>query len=122
VTSASFLSVRYVGGPTAVLELAGTRLLLDPTFDPPEEYPIGERVLTKTAPPALAPSELGHIDVVLLSHDQHPDNLDRLGRDYLAEVPAVISTTGTCRIPPPLGSPASPPSTDRTAARTSSAR
>jgi L-ascorbate metabolism protein UlaG (beta-lactamase superfamily) len=29
---------------------------------------------------------------VLLSHDQHPDNLDRLGRDHLATVPLVLST------------------------------
>jgi L-ascorbate metabolism protein UlaG (beta-lactamase superfamily) len=29
---------------------------------------------------------------VLLSHDQHPDNLDRAGRDYLETVPVVLST------------------------------
>lgn len=27
--------VQYLGGPTALLEVAGTRLLIDPTFDPP---------------------------------------------------------------------------------------
>lgn len=40
--------VQYLGGPTALLELAGMRLLTDPTFDPPSDYPIGERLLTKT--------------------------------------------------------------------------
>jgi len=40
--------VRYLGGPTAILELGGVRMLTDPTFDPPGDYPIGERVLTKT--------------------------------------------------------------------------
>jgi hypothetical protein len=32
----STLTARLVGGPTAVLDHAGLRLLTDPTFDPPE--------------------------------------------------------------------------------------
>ncbi len=100
MTRETFFTVRYVGGPTALVELAGTRLLLDPTFDPPGDYPIGERVLTKTAPPAVAPSGLGRVDAVLLSHDQHPDNLDRRGREYLTEVPVVLSTaSAAARLP-----------------------
>jgi L-ascorbate metabolism protein UlaG (beta-lactamase superfamily) len=86
------VSVQYLGGPTAILEFGGVRLLIDPTFDPPGTYPIGERALTKTAGPAVQPEELGRIDAILLSHDQHPDNLDRRGRAYLAEVPVVFST------------------------------
>ncbi|REK91345.1 MBL fold metallo-hydrolase [Streptomyces inhibens] len=91
-TPAPAPTVRYLGGPTAVLDLAGVRLLTDPTFDPPGDYPIGERKLVKTDGPALGPAALGPVDVVLLSHDQHPDNLDRSGRAYLAEVPLVLST------------------------------
>jgi L-ascorbate metabolism protein UlaG (beta-lactamase superfamily) len=86
------VSVQYLGGPTAILELGGARLLIDPTFDPPGTYPIGERALTKTAGPALQPEQIAPIDGVLLSHDQHPDNLDRRGREYLAEVATVFST------------------------------
>ncbi len=86
------LRLRYLGGPTAILEIAGVRLLTDPTFDPPGDYPVGARRLTKTTGPALNPEEVGPIDVVLLSHDQHPDNLDRLGRDFLAKVGRVLST------------------------------
>ncbi|MBO0850740.1 MAG: MBL fold metallo-hydrolase [Pseudonocardia sp.] len=86
------MDVRYVGGPTAVLELGGLRLVVDPTFDPPGDYPIGERKLTKLAGPAFGPGEIGPVDAVLLSHDQHPDNLDRAGREYLAAVPTVLST------------------------------
>jgi len=67
-------------------------MLTDPTFDPPGDYPIGERVLSKTHGPAIGPDELGRIDAILLSHDQHPDNLDRLGREYLSAVSAVFST------------------------------
>jgi len=86
------LTITYVGGPTAVLELAGFRLVVDPTFDPPGEYPIGARQLTKLAGPGLSADAIGPVDAVLLSHDQHPDNLDRAGREYLATVPLVLST------------------------------
>jgi L-ascorbate metabolism protein UlaG (beta-lactamase superfamily) len=89
--------IQYLGGPTALLDLAGTRLLTDPTFDPPGEYPIGERRLAKTQGPALTPDALGRVDAVLLSHDQHPDNLDRLGRKLLAAVPRVFSTEAAAK-------------------------
>jgi L-ascorbate metabolism protein UlaG (beta-lactamase superfamily) len=86
------VSVRYLGGPTALLELGGLRLLTDPTFDPPGDYPIGSRLLRKTIGAVASPDDVGGVDVVLLSHDQHPDNLDRQGRDYLASAPLVLST------------------------------
>ncbi|WP_217919413.1 MBL fold metallo-hydrolase [Actinomadura sp. BRA 177] len=75
----SSLNVRYLGGPTAILEIGGARLVLDPTFDAPGDYPIGSRKLTKTAGAVLGPDETGPVDAVLLSHDQHPDNLDKGG-------------------------------------------
>ena len=87
------LAVTLTGGPTALLELGGLRLLVDPTFDPPGDYPLGGgRVLTKTAPAALTAADVGPVDAVLLSHDQHPDNLDTSGRGLLADVPTVLST------------------------------
>lgn len=84
--------LHYVGGPTALLRLGGVRLLTDPTFDPPGEYPVGDRRLVKTVGPALTPADLGPVDAVLLSHDQHPDNLDRAGRACAAAAPLVLST------------------------------
>jgi L-ascorbate metabolism protein UlaG (beta-lactamase superfamily) len=87
------LSLRAVGEPTAVLELAGVRLLTDPTFDPPGSYvPRPGVSLTKTAGPALAPDAIGPVDAVLLSHDQHKDNLDDAERVFLADVPQVLTT------------------------------
>jgi len=86
------LRIRYLGGPTFVLEYGELRLLVDPTFDPPGEYPVGARVLRKTAGAIVGPDEVGPIDAVLLSHDQHPDNLDRGGREFLRRVPVVVST------------------------------
>lgn len=69
------LTVRLVGGPTALIGIGGVRLLTDPTFDPPGRYPIGRRALVKTTGPALTPEEVGTVDAVLLSHDQHPDTV-----------------------------------------------
>jgi L-ascorbate metabolism protein UlaG (beta-lactamase superfamily) len=87
------LAVTLTGGPTALLELGAVRLLVDPTFDPPGEYPLGGgRSLTKTAPAALSAQDLGPVDAVLLSHDQHPDNLDTAGRAALADAPVVLTT------------------------------
>ncbi|MEU1072100.1 MULTISPECIES: MBL fold metallo-hydrolase [unclassified Streptomyces] len=87
------VAIRYVGGPTAVVEICGFRLVTDPTFDAPGDYPIGPgRKLVKTAGPAVEAGEMGAVDAVLLSHDQHPDNLDESGRAYLAGVPLVLST------------------------------
>ena len=81
-----------VGGPTAIIEYAGIRALTDPTFDEPGDYPSGSVTLHKLTGPALEPDEVGDIDVVLLSHDQHPDNLDAAGRAFLPRAGAVLST------------------------------
>jgi L-ascorbate metabolism protein UlaG (beta-lactamase superfamily) len=87
------LEITYIGGPTAVLDFGGVRLLTDPGFDLPGEYPSGPVVLKKIAGPALSPESLGRIDAVLLSHDHHADNLDHSGRKFLERVPRVLTTT-----------------------------
>jgi L-ascorbate metabolism protein UlaG (beta-lactamase superfamily) len=87
------LRVTYIGGPTALLELAGLRLLTDPTLDPAgTEYRTSVYTLRKIAGPAVAADALGAIDAVLLSHDHHFDNLDRGGRSFLPHVGRVLTT------------------------------
>ncbi|MFG2646562.1 MBL fold metallo-hydrolase [Streptomyces sp. NPDC048436] len=87
--------VRVFGGPTALFEYGGLRFLTDPTFDAPGDYPApGGTGLTKTAPATGSPADLGPVDVVLLSHDEHPDNLDASGRALLADVPLTLTTPG----------------------------
>ncbi|MGW4383176.1 MBL fold metallo-hydrolase [Kitasatospora sp. NPDC004531] len=93
--AAAVPAVQVFGGPTALIEYGGLRLLTDPTFDAAGQYPIsGGRFLTKTLPGTVAPADLGPVDAVLLSHDEHPDNLDHSGRKFLAEVPLTLTTVG----------------------------
>jgi L-ascorbate metabolism protein UlaG (beta-lactamase superfamily) len=47
----------------------------------------------KTVGPALAPEQVEPIDVVLLSHDHHSDNLDPAGREFLPRAGEVLTTT-----------------------------
>lgn len=87
------LKITLVGGPTALLEIHGFRLLTDPTFDPAgSEYPTKQVTLKKLAGPALGLDAIGSIDAVLLSHDHHFDNLDHAGRAMLAQAPRVLTT------------------------------
>ena len=88
------IKITYIGGPTALFEWNGIRLLTDPGFDPSgSEYQSGPVVLRKLAGPALGVEALGHIDAVLLSHDHHFDNLDRSGRAMLNNVDRILTTT-----------------------------
>ncbi|MFF5158300.1 MBL fold metallo-hydrolase [Streptomyces sp. NPDC000348] len=91
---AAQLQVRTLGGPTALFEYGGLRFLTDPTFDGPGDYPSQGPTLTKTTAPGVTPAELGPVDVVLLSHDEHADNLDTSGRALLADVPLTLTTPG----------------------------
>jgi L-ascorbate metabolism protein UlaG (beta-lactamase superfamily) len=86
-------AITYIGGPTAVLSIDGVRFITDPTFDPAGgDYASGTVSLHKTRGPALLPAQLGRIDVALVSHDQHPDNLDTSGRALLGNVRHVLTT------------------------------
>jgi len=96
------LLIRGFGGPTVAFEFGGHTFLTDPTFDPPGSYPMGDRALTKTAPASGTAEEAGPVDVVLLSHDEHPDNFDHAGRKLSATVPLVLTTTAAAsRLGPP---------------------
>lgn len=83
----------YLGGPTGILEYAGRRFITDPTFDAPQSYEDpGETVLVKTAGPAIERRDIGQIDVVLLSHHAHKDNLDYEGLELIATGIPTLST------------------------------
>src|SRR5258708_23663837 len=86
------ISITLIGGPTALIEIDGFRLLTDPTFDAPGAYELPHVKLEKTIGPALKADAIGPVDAVLLSHDQHSDNLDNSGREYLKHAKRVLTT------------------------------
>ncbi|MEU9411882.1 MBL fold metallo-hydrolase [Streptomyces sp. NPDC048281] len=80
-------AITVLGGPTAVIDIGGLRVVSDPTFDPagPQGY------LTKTAGPAVDEDGVGPVDLVLVSHEAHPDNLDERGRAFAKTAPLVLT-------------------------------
>jgi L-ascorbate metabolism protein UlaG (beta-lactamase superfamily) len=87
-----------LGGPTTVVDIAGRRIVMDPTFDPPGVH----AYLTKITGPAVSADALGQVDAVLISHDQHPDNLDDDGRRMALAAPLVLTHPGgASRLGPP---------------------
>ncbi len=83
-----------IDGPTLLIEYGGLRILTDPTFDPPQLYPLGGENLRKFNASPISPDLLLPIHAVLLSHDQHMDNLDHAGREFLPKAERVITTKG----------------------------
>jgi L-ascorbate metabolism protein UlaG (beta-lactamase superfamily) len=86
------LRITLIGGPTALIEIGGFRILTDPTFDAPGAYQLPHVKLEKLSGPALESEAIGKVDAVLLSHDQHADNLDHSGRDFLTKADRVLTT------------------------------
>jgi L-ascorbate metabolism protein UlaG (beta-lactamase superfamily) len=94
-------TITHIGGPTTLLEIGGVRLLVDPTFDAPgRRYSFGWGTSSvKTSGPAVPIADLGPLDGILVTHDQHADNLDTAGRALLPSVPVVVTTaTGARRL------------------------
>ena len=80
-------AIAVLGGPTTVIDIAGSRLVVDPTFDPPGDH----GYLTKLRGPAVSEADLGPVDAVLVSHDLHPDNLDDRGRAFALAAPLLVT-------------------------------
>ena len=59
--------IAVIGGPTVVIDIAGTRLVTDPGLDPPGDYGF----IRKTTGPAVPASVLANTDIILLRHDRH---------------------------------------------------
>jgi L-ascorbate metabolism protein UlaG (beta-lactamase superfamily) len=86
------VTITLIGGPTALIEIDGFRLLTDPTFDAPGAYQLPHVKLEKLVGPAVTAETIGEVDAVLLSHDQHSDNLDHSGREFLKKAKRVLTT------------------------------
>lgn len=88
------LRLTYLGGPTYLIEIGQFRIVTDPGFDPQgtERSEGPGHILTKTMAPPIPADKIGPVDLVLLSHAQHLDNLDNEGRRLLAKVGTTITT------------------------------
>lgn len=80
-------AIAVIGGPSTVIDLAGLRIIVDPTFDPagPQDF------LTRLVQPAAREEDLGLVDIALVSHDLHPDNLDTRGRAFAMAAPHLLT-------------------------------
>ncbi|KAH8801652.1 putative Zn-dependent hydrolases of the beta-lactamase protein [Xylogone sp. PMI_703] len=80
----SSLTITHITTACAIIDIGGVKLLTDPVFAPAgTEWDRGYIVLKNSESPALELKDLPPIDGVLLSHEDHPDNLDELGRQLL---------------------------------------
>jgi L-ascorbate metabolism protein UlaG (beta-lactamase superfamily) len=95
--------ITLIGGPTVLIEANGFRLLTDPTFDAPGEYKLPHVTLKKLTGPTRMADQVGQVDAVLLSHDQHADNFDRAGKAYAMAAPHLFTTLAGAQR---LGTPA----------------
>ncbi|MGX1675896.1 MBL fold metallo-hydrolase [Streptomyces sp. NPDC055400] len=91
-------AITILGGPTAVIDLGGLRIVSDPTFDEPRDY----GYLVKTIAPAVDEDGVGPVDLVLVSHEAHADNLDERGRLFAKTAPMVLTGPAAAeRLGPP---------------------
>src|SRR5215475_12959901 len=58
----------------------------------PRASKLPHATLKKTSGPALTAEQIGPLDTVLLSHDQHADNFDRSGKAYAMRAPRLFTT------------------------------
>jgi L-ascorbate metabolism protein UlaG (beta-lactamase superfamily) len=87
------IRITYFDSAMVLIETGGVRLLTDPVLDPAgKTFDHGPVHLEKTGDASVTPEQLGRIDAVLLSHEQHGDNLDDAGRAFLSRVPRVLTT------------------------------
>lgn len=84
-TFKSSVKITHIGTATAVFTIDGINFLTDPYFSPPEtKHDVGnDQYLTNAEPLGLQLNQLPPIDAVLLSHEDHADNLDEPGRTLL---------------------------------------
>ena len=93
------LTLTLIGGPTMLIEADGSPPGHRSHLRRSRRVPAELRHLTKTSGPALSADRIGPVDAVLISHDQHSDNLDHSGRAFAAKAPRVFTTVAGAAAP-----------------------
>ncbi|KAI1373137.1 Metallo-hydrolase/oxidoreductase [Hypoxylon crocopeplum] len=101
----SNITITYVGTATAILDIDGITFLTDPYFSPEgTAWDVGIATLTSHYEPAISLQQLPPIDAILLSHEDHPDNLDEISRNHLLDGRNVLTTVdGASKLSPRPG-------------------
>lgn len=87
------IHVTHIGTATVLLEVGPLKILTDPVFGGAKHFHFGAGMTSDhTRGPWVPASEVPPPDLVLLSHDQHADNLDDEGRAIIANCTNVFST------------------------------
>ncbi|RMJ15233.1 hypothetical protein CDV36_005108 [Fusarium kuroshium] len=95
------VNITHIGTATAILQINGVNLLTDPFFSPAgTQWDRGVVILENSETPAMALHDLPAIDAVLLSHEDHPDNLDELGRQLLDGRRVITTMDGAKNLSP----------------------
>jgi L-ascorbate metabolism protein UlaG (beta-lactamase superfamily) len=91
---ANEIFITHIDTACVLLEINGFKILTDPTLDNAGHlYHHGFGAMSrKTDNPAIASEALKDIDLILLSHHQHKDNFDILGKAFSKQVSTIVST------------------------------
>ncbi|MFV8345827.1 MBL fold metallo-hydrolase [Flavobacterium sp. ZB4P13] len=90
--------ITHIDTACVLININGFKILTDPTLNNKDgwlpQYVSKPLAFSKKyIDPALSNEEIGKVDLVLLSHDHHKDNLDKNGKAFIKTVPVVLSTT-----------------------------
>ncbi|KAH8879292.1 Metallo-hydrolase/oxidoreductase [Thozetella sp. PMI_491] len=97
-------SITHIGTATAIFHFDGVNILTDPVFSPAgTEWDLGIVVLRQTGQPKLGLADLPPIDAVLVSHEDHADNLDEPGRQILYGRHVLTTPDGASKLAPRPG-------------------
>lgn len=97
----SKVDMTFIGTATAIISIDGVNFITDPAFDKVgTEYDLGILTLKSLSGPALQLHDLPSIDAVLLSHEDHPDNLDVAGRTLLDGRTVITTVDGANKLKP----------------------
>jgi len=91
------VTITHIDTACVLININGFKILTDPTLDKKDgffpQYVSSPMAFSKKyCSPSLSVEEIGKVDLVLLSHDHHSDNLDKKGRIFIQTIPTVLST------------------------------
>lgn len=97
----SKVEMTFIGTATAILSIDDVNFITDPVFDNVgSTYDLGIITLESLKAPVLGLHDLPAIDAVLLSHEDHPDNLDTAGRTLLDGRTVITTPDGANKLKP----------------------